>query len=78
MTTGYTSPELIRYGAIEALTASSIKCTPGDDHLAAHSHKLLFGGVWEAPAPGSAGHEGEPTDGFASNDPDCNGLATGL
>lgn len=39
MKSTYASPELVQFGSIEALTASSIKCTPGEDTLiAAHSH----------------------------------------
>ena len=39
MKSTYASPELTRYGTIEALTASSIKCTPGTDSLiSAHTH----------------------------------------
>lgn len=40
MKSTYTGPELVRFGSIEALTASVIKCTPGeDDGLTGHDHK---------------------------------------
>ena len=69
MTTSYTSPELIRYGAVEALTASAIKCTPGGDFLGAHGHELDGGGAFDPPL-----HVGEQIGG--TNDHNCSELQT--
>ena len=51
MRSTYASPELVRFGAIEALTASGIKCTPGlDSAVSAHTHTDFFNdGTWVPP-----------------------------
>ena len=55
MKSTYASPELVQFGSIEALTASGIKCTPGQDSLiAAHTHASLIHPVtgvqsWDPP-----------------------------
>ena len=42
MRSTYVVPTIVRFGSIEALTASSIKCTPGQDTLiSAHTHTHL-------------------------------------